>query len=272
MSISRERAAELGQETVRILRDGEYRSEAGAIVDLRGLLERAVAGTRSYPPDAPLPPVQPGDRSTRFEVTNETTLVAARRLVGQGLRAVALNFASAKHPGGGFLNGARAQEESLARSSGLYACLAGNPMYAFHQTQRDALYTNYAIYSPAVPIIRTDEGRLLDEPWCCSFITSPAVNAKVVLDRAPSRREEIRKAMQERIHKVLAIAVAHVHRELVLGAWGCGAFGNDTREIADLFGKALSGDFRGVFAQITFAITDWSEDRKFLGPFQRVFG
>lgn len=183
MQISRERAAKLGQETVRILREGQYRSETGAIVELSGLRQRAVEGTRSYPPDALLPPVGHGDRATRIEVTSETTLAAARRLVDQGLRVAALNFASARHPGGGFLNGSRAQEESLARSSGLYACLVGNPMYELHQAQHDALYTNYAIYSPDVPVIRTDEGTLLDQPWPCSFITSPAVNAKVVLDR-----------------------------------------------------------------------------------------
>ena len=56
--------------------------------------------------------------------------------------------ASAKHPGGGFLGGARAQEESLARSSGLYACINGNPMYDHHKAHGDAMYTDYAIYSP----------------------------------------------------------------------------------------------------------------------------
>src|SRR5207253_843688 len=100
----------------------------------------------------------------------ETTLASARRLVAAGQRPAALNFASAKHPGGGFLNGALAQEESLARSSALYACLVGNPMYTFHQAQSDALYTDYAIYSPDVPVFRGDDGALLPEPYLCSFI------------------------------------------------------------------------------------------------------
>src|SRR5919108_730072 len=76
-----------------------------------------------------------------------------------------LNFASAKHPGGGFLGGARAQEETLARASGLYASLVGNPMYAFHKAQDDPMYSNYAIYAPDVPVLRTDEGLLLSEPY-----------------------------------------------------------------------------------------------------------
>ena len=61
-----------------------------------------------------------------------------------------LNFASAKSPGGGFLNGARAQEEYLARSSCLYQCIRWNPMYAFHRANDDPLYTDYAIYSPGL--------------------------------------------------------------------------------------------------------------------------
>jgi uncharacterized protein (TIGR02452 family) len=185
---------------------------------------------------------------------------------------VALNFASATHPGGGFLTGSRAQEESLARSSGLYACLDGQPMYAFHQGRRDPLYTSYALYSPDVPVFRTDDGTLLEEPWRCSFITAAAVNAKAVLQRDPSRRPEIRQAMRERIHKVLAIATVHGHDTLVLGAWGCGAFGNDAEEIAELFREALAERFVGVFATVVFAVTDWSRERHFIGPFVRAFG
>src|SRR5205823_7936071 len=117
---------------------------------------RAVQGTRSYPPDHALIKVEPGNTPTRFEVANETTLAAARRLLTAGLRPVALNFASATAPGGGFLSGARAQEESLARSSGLYACLVGNAMYEFHRPRHDPMYTHYAIYSPDVPVFRTD--------------------------------------------------------------------------------------------------------------------
>jgi uncharacterized protein (TIGR02452 family) len=59
---------------------------------------------------------------------------------------------------------------------------------------------------------------------------------------------------------------------LVLGAWGCGVFGNDPREIATLFHAALSGPYQGAFADVVFAITDWSPESGFIGPFERVFG
>lgn len=270
--VTRTRAAQLAKETLHILEAGRYEAETGRAVDIAEVLRRAVAGTVSYPPDRYLPYSHLGDKATRVEVVNESTLVAARKMVDAGIRPAALNFASAKHPGGGFLNGARAQEESLARSSGLYACLAGNEMYEFHRARGDAMYSNYAIYSPDVPVFRTDEGDLLAQPYLCSFITSPAVNAKVVLERDPSRGDAIREEMWERILKVLAIAVEHNHEALVLGAWGCGVFRNDGQEIAKLFRQALREQFRGAFSHVVFAILDTSEEERFIGPFRRVFG
>jgi len=69
-------------------------------------------------------------------VTNETTLGTSLRLVERGLRPLALNFANGIHPGGGFLNGARAQEEALCRSSALYQTLVNDPMYEEHRKRQ----------------------------------------------------------------------------------------------------------------------------------------
>ena len=271
MLMDRDRAADLGNETVRILEAERYQTPAGNTVLIGEMLRRAVQGTRSYPPGHALAKIEPGSKATLFEVTNETTLAAAQRLIAAGLRPVALNFASATTPGGGFLSGARAQEESLARSSGLYACLAGNPMYPFHRARHDPMYTHYALYSPDVPVFRADDGTLLEQPYLCAFITCPAVNAKALRQDASSRQPEIRETMRERIARVLTLAALHGHDTLILGAWGCGAFGNDTPEIAQLFKDVLTRDFRGFFAWIVFAITDWSADRRFIGPFHTAF-
>lgn len=269
--MERTRAAELGRETVVILERGDYQTSSGKVVSIRDALRQAVEQTRTHPPDEVLPPVVAGTKPTRFEVVNETTLEAAKRLLDEGLRPLALNFASAHHPGGGFLSGARAQEESLARSSGLYACLQGNPFYDYHHTQNDALYSDYAIYAPEVPIIRRDDGTLLDEPYPCSFLTCAAVNAKRLLRSDPARQGEIRPVMGRRIRRVLTLMAQHNFEAIILGAWGCGAFGNDGEEIATSFRTALLGDFHGVFARVVFAILDWSPERQFLGPFQRAF-
>src|SRR5688572_27665328 len=170
-SINRSCAAAIAQDTLTIIQDGFYTSPTGRKVDLRDLVQGAVSGTQSYPPRSSIPESAPGERQTAIQVANETTLVAGRRLAEAGHRVAALNFASAKNPGGGFLGGSRAQEESLARSSALYAAIRDNPMYDHHRRGSDAMYSNYAIYSPDVPVFKDDGGNLLEEPWVCSFIT-----------------------------------------------------------------------------------------------------
>lgn len=279
--ISRERAAELGRETVAILEAGCYVTATGVRVEIGEAVARAVAGTVAYPPTDELPrySTQPAAQQSpqagamAVEVCNMTTLAGVRLLQARGCDPAALNFASAKRPGGGFLNGALAQEEYLARSSALWACLRDHPMYAFHQGQRDPFYSHYVIYSPGVPVFRDDGGdALLETPYQCAILTSPAVRASGVRERMPKRRREIGPVMFERILKVLAVAERHGHRSLVLGAWGCGAFGNDGDQIAGLFRQALEVHFQGAFDHVLFAIMDWSEDEKFIGPFRRAFG
>src|SRR4051812_26383536 len=96
-SPNRRRAAQLGQEAVLISRTGTYAPPSGRTVDLRREIDAAVAGTVAYPPNTRLPDPPLGRRTPRFEVTNETTLAAGRRLSNDGARVCALNFASARH-------------------------------------------------------------------------------------------------------------------------------------------------------------------------------
>lgn len=271
MQISRERAAQLGEQTRSILAERHYIDGTGNVVELGELLDRAISGTRSYPADHAVRPEWAGSHQTVISVRNESTLVAARRLAEAGERPVALNFASAKHPGGGWMSGARAQEETLARASGLVACIAGDPMYARNAALGDALYTDDAIYSPDVPVFRDDAGTLLPRPYLCAFITAPAVNTGVVLERDRSRRAEVRTTMARRVARVLGIAALHEHTALVLGAWGCGVFRNDPVEVAELFAAALAGPFRGTFAEVVFAVLDSSPERRFIRPFEQAF-
>jgi len=271
LKISRDMARFLGREAVLIQRTGCYLASSDRTINIEKEISRAIQGTVSYPPDKKLPGAGRGDSSTSIEVRNETTLSAAERLIEKGFNPAALNFASATSPGGGFLNGARAQEEYLARSSALWSCLDGNEMYSFHRARRDPFYSDYVIYSPDVPILRNDDGELLEEPYPCSIITSPAVHATGVRRYMPDRLDKIGPVMWSRILKVLSVAKLHGHRAVVLGAWGCGAFGNDRDLISGLFRRALEDNFRGAFEQVVFAITDWSDDGRFIAPFERIF-
>ena len=272
LKISREDARALGENTVSILGAGYYVTAAGTRVEIREQVAEAIRGTVSYPPEDDLPAQSPQRGAMTVEVRNMTTLAGVSTLQAKGFAPAALNFASATHPGGGFLSGARAQEEYLARSTALWACLRDNPMYAYHRARQDPFYSDYVIYSPDVVVLRNDAGVLLEAPYRCAIITSPAVHALGVQRYMPARMGEISPVMWKRILKVLAVAERHGHRSLVLGAWGCGAFGNDGNEIASLFRTALEENFRGAFEHVLFAISDWSEDDRFIGPFMRNFG
>ena len=266
--IDRVLAAQYGREAVAIGECSRYQVSSALTVDIKALLSSAVKGTVSYAPNASISETIGGQHDTIIDVLNETTLSAGKRLMEFGCHPVLLNFASAINPGGGFLNGARAQEEYLARSSCLYACIRSNAMYAFHRANYDPLYTDYLIYSPGVPVIRDDTGILFEVPYTIAMITCAAVNA----NRVPAeRRQEIGPAMMRRICKVLSVGIAHGHDGIVLGAWGCGAFGNDGHEIAGLFHTALSDKFKGAYRRVIFAVVDWSPDHRFIGPFEEQF-
>jgi uncharacterized protein (TIGR02452 family) len=224
----------LGREAVEIAERGRYVDARGA--EVRIDVGPAVAGTRLYLPTDELPTSAPGPAGL-IEVTGESTLAAARRLGGD---VAALVFASARNAGGGFLNGAQAQEESIARSSALYPCLrAAGEFYAYHRSHAELTYSDRVIYSPGVPVFRDDRGELLTEAYRVSFLTSAAPNLSAIRSNQPELAAEVPAVLRRRAARVLAVAAAHGHRRLVLGAWGCGVFGNDPATVAEAFAEAL---------------------------------
>ncbi len=249
------RAAILAEEAVEITKRGNYVAPSGAIIDIAADVAKAIEGTVEHGAAEVLGPYA-SLFETRITVTGESTLAAARRLVAAGHEPAALNFASAKNPGGGFLAGALAQEESLCRASALHACLVGQPMYGYHQMRNDPLYSDRVVFSPLVPVFRDDDGTLLEAPYPLSFLTSPAVNALLVLERNPAAGPSIERAMRARAQRVLEVAAAHGQYTVLLGAWGTGVFGNSPELVADAFGAALEGPLKGVFADVVFAVLD----------------
>lgn len=268
LALTRDRAFLLGEEAVNIIVRGTYSTPSGKKVSVADAVARAVSETQTIPPTATLPvPTRLEDEPTlTLSVANETTFQAVQRLQRAGKRPLALNFASGINPGGGFLRGSTAQEETLARSSGLYAAIKNNPMYRYHKVECErGMASEWAILSPEVPVFRADDGTLLETPWLCDILTCAAPKADHVgLERATPE-------MRTRIHRVLEIAYAYGYRSLVLGAWGCGAYHNDPVAVARFFRDALTQKYLGVFEEAVFAISDWSPDRRYLGPFRDTF-
>lgn len=265
LSLERFNAASLGDSAVKISRAGSYLNSRNKKVEISRLVETSVDRKVSIPPDFILPHLNAQYDITSIQVSNETTLQAGYRLLAGSSKVLALNFANGLNPGGGFLHGARAQEECLCRSSSLYLTLINDPMYQHHAERPSPDSTDWAILSPDVPVFRNDDGTPLDEPYTLSFLTCAAPYAPAV---GKARSVEL---MKHRTRRVLEIARAYGYNSLVLGAWGCGAFENDPKSTAVLFKESLLGDFAGSFREIVFAITDWSPDRRFLGVFRDEF-
>jgi uncharacterized protein (TIGR02452 family) len=270
---------ETATQTLNILDAGYFLTPDGQRVEIGPALSKAVEGTKLYTPEqasAILENRTPASSSqVAIEVTDETTQIAARRLVeSESVTDLALlNFASARNPGGGFINGAKAQEEDLCRCSGLYPCLMSQPdYYKANRDQESALYTDHLIYSPNVPWFRT---RSRDQPhtmFLASVITAPAPNAGVVLSHESDAPSKIETVLRRRAGLVLAVAAEHGHRTILLGAWGCGVFRNSPALVADAFGRWIeSATFAGAFDRVVFAIYDNSREQTTLAAFKQRF-
>lgn len=270
----------IAKETLDIAKEGKYTNKAGKTIEFLAAQQMAIEKTVLYTPQQSYSLLEKqvssrSDRKPLIEVTNETTQVAANRLVrDEGCSdLVLLSFASARNPGGGFTNGAKAQEEDLARCSGLYPCLLTQP--AYYDVNREGeslLYTDNVIYSPNVPWFRVRNRELLDDVFLASVITAPAPNAGQALRRDPQCGSAIAAALERRAGIVLAIARDNGHRSLLLGAWGCGVFCNDPSMVADVFARWLENPcFLGCFDRVVFAIYTSSRNSETLTAFQTRF-
>jgi uncharacterized protein (TIGR02452 family) len=279
------RLRQVARDNERILADGGYETPAGRWVAVGEAAERAADGTRMYGPG----PVAGAEEvlalwrelavdqeAAPAEVTAETSLAAARRLAASGAHRVGvLNFSSARNPGGGYVGGARAQEEDLCRASALYQTLLRAPeFYAAHRADRSPFYTDRVIHSPAVPVFRDDTGALLDEPYEADFLTSAAPNAGVVAQRTPAETGRIPGALTGRAERVLQVAAVAGVTALVLGAWGCGVFRNDPAQVAAAFRTHLGpgGRFAGRFPRLVFAVWDRQPRSANRAAFEAAFG
>jgi len=276
-TMNRSARAALAQETLAILKDGRYQLGDGKIVSFADELHSCLSATQLFRPHD-LATIQeevlsqPASApSVVIEIENETTLSGVARLLREHAAPVAaLNFASANNPGGGFLSGSQAQEESLARSSALYASLMKAwDFYEQHRQDASPLYSDSMILSPACPIFRDDAGNLLSDIRLATFISAAAPNARVLQETVPEHVDRIPGVLAGRAECILALAASRGYRHLVLGAWGCGVFRNNPETVADVF-MALLGSARWAnrFSRVVFSILDPSPEQGLINVFK----
>lgn len=245
--------------TLGIINDGYYVNSLKEKVDVKDLVNKAVEGTELIGEFKDSETSNASSNKLKPVIVNNTTINTIIELRNSGVSGniVALNFASARNPGGGFETGANAQEESIVRASALYQCLIKcSEFYEFHRKQGSPLYSDKMIYSPDVPIFRDDSGKFLNKPVLCSFITSPAVNANVARGRGISE-SIISETMNIRIKNILKLALSKNPSAIVLGAFGCGVFGNNPKEVSRMFASQLKENMKSISdMKIIFAIYD----------------
>ena len=195
-------------------------------------------------------------------------------------KVAVLNFASATNPGGGVVGGSNAQEECLCRTSTLYANLTDREMMrAFYQPHRQQLrsgqmdftYNDDLIYTPDVVIFKSDTAfptTLPEHHWQkVDVITCAAPNLNY--GRQMISPDELAQIHENRCRKILAVAQAQNVEVVILGAFGCGAFGNPPEIVAKGMMRAIQ-DFSKAFQTIEFAIYCPPYDQRNQIAFQKV--
>lgn len=189
-----------------------------------------------------------------------------------------LNFANPVNPGGGVHHGAKAQEEDLCRKSSLLLSLESSESqeyYNYNKSLDTFMGSDAMIFTPKVEIIRDDHGSLLEETRIVSVVTCAA--PMITYGKEGLTEEEYKHMLLQRITRMLKCAAAFGYERLVLGAWGCGAFGNDAAIVSDLFYQALKElkyfgmTEKDLFRIIVFAVLDKTLDQYNFRQFERNF-
>ena len=220
----------------------------------------------------------PSYEKTEIEVLNMDCLYAAQQLVEDGYNPAVLNMASFKCPGGGVTKGSAAQEESLCRRTNLY-----NSIVRFNNPKlkhRYPLDMNYgAIYSPVVSIFRKSESDgclFMDAPVTVDVISAAAIKSPALVNGHLDKNAK--KILKNKVRTILNLGIYYKNDALVLGAFGCGAYGTPPEDMANIFKDVFSeAAYAHSFKKIVFAIIDdgnahreHNPEGNFV-PFKKVF-
>lgn len=212
------------------------------------------------------------DNNCKYDFTESDTISEALK-ESNGVSNPQLGilvFASAHSPGGGFKNGAMAQEESIAYCSNLYRCqtnFMGRAYYDTNESVRNPIYTNTMLTS-CITIFRDSKLDLLKNPVNVTALTAPAVNRGVGIKGHMSSKV-LDDAMYLRMKYILYLFAESGCTDIVLGAFGCGVFKNSPITVSqywyDLLVKENIGRF---FDKVTFAVLGSDTARLFKSTFE----
>ncbi|WP_300556869.1 TIGR02452 family protein [Maricaulis sp.] len=251
----RDRYRAVAEENLEIFRSGGYTTPDGEWCGLEPDLSLSRQETIIVEPDRAVPA---GLYDTEITIGDEDTLQGLDSLQQAGVANPAvLNFASARTPGGGFLRGGTAQEESLCRATTLYHALeTQEAYYARNKASIDTCYADIGLYTPKVRQIRDDHGSVQPASNLFSVITVAAPNRRAAREQGVERlkSDAFDRCLEDRVALILQIAASKGHDCVLLGAWGCGVFGNDPDRVARTFVRSLDGRFAGSFRRVHFAV------------------
>ena len=196
------------------------------------------------------------EESIELDITVEDLTTSGAIVKYKDLKNLcALNFASFFNPGGSFGNVPvhLAQEEYICKDSFLYNVLKEfQSEYNINKELRNKnLYRNFALYSPDVIFVNESD----EEEAKCDILTCAAPNATAAGSYHKVTNEDIENTMYERIDFLLTVAKKNDVRNIILGAFGCGVFGNDPNIVSKAFKELLQIKDYG-FDKVIFAIPD----------------
>lgn len=213
--------------------------------------------------DTANPCMNAGNEAMEIEVHDADSVSAIFRF--QKAKTAVLNFASFKEPGGRFIDGSIAQEECLCHASNLYNVLVQftDSYYKWNNENKNhALYKDRALYTPDIVFLSED-----GEQTVCDVITCAAPNKSAAQKYCRISDEENADVLKSRIQFLLSVAQEHDVKTLILGAYGCGVFGQDPKEVATIFKAALQAPWG--FERVIFAIPNGKNQN--LTAFKEVF-
>ena len=217
-------------------------------------------------------------RQGRLIVEENTSFESARKYSNSAKvgKVCVLNFANPHYAGGGVLNGAMAQEECLCRSSNLYPCIAQEgkifeDYYIYNRTRKDTIFTDRLIYTSGVTVFKSDDPLpvlLEKKEWFSADVITCA--APYILKRKQTNRAYLLSVFKSRIYNIIETALENNVKILVLGAFGCGAFGNPPKVVARAFYEVICEEnYCEKFDSIIFAIKS-TKSKKSLEPCENL--